>query len=121
MSPHNRSYSSNSILYQVFRDSRQRLKALKGPLGIDTLSYKDFHWRLDIELSKRSLTQTTEPSYQIRLDLENTTISHDDPSRTKVYHLQTDYANLKLLQQELQRAIDENAGVHSQRISRYIS
>ena len=85
------------------------------------MSYRDFHWRLDIELSKRALTQTTEPVYQIRLDLENDTIDHNDPARLKSYHLQADYANLKFLQQELQRAIDENSGVHSQRISRYIS
>lgn len=105
----------------MFRESRQRLKALKGPLAIDTMSYKDFHWRLDIELSKRSLAQTTEPTYQIRLDLENDATEQTDVERNKVYHLQASYANLKHVQQELQRAIDENAGVHSQRISRYIS
>lgn len=36
-------------------------------------------------------------------------------------HLQSDYANLKRLQQELQNAVDEFAGVHNQRITRYIS
>jgi hypothetical protein len=83
------------------------------------MSYKDFHWRLDIELSKRSMTVTTDPTYQIRLDLMNDTLSGED--KMKSFHLQTDYANLKMIQNELQRAIDENTGVHSQRISRYIS
>ena len=36
-------------------------------------------------------------------------------------HLQADYAHMKLLQTELQRALDEMSGVHCQRISRYIS
>jgi hypothetical protein len=71
-------------------------------------------------LSKRSLTVTTEPTYQIRLDLTNDVAANAD-DKLKTFHLQTDYANLKLIQNELQRAIDENSGVHSQRISRYIS
>lgn len=124
---------------QCFKDGRLRLKALKGPLSLDTMSYKDFQWRLDIELSKRSIQSVTEPTYQIRLDLINNTIStaggiiatDDDGDEDKAaklkeggsntYHLQADYANLKLMQTELQRVIDEYSGVHSQRISRYIS
>jgi len=37
------------------------------------------------------------------------------------HHLQADYATMKLLQNELQKALDEMNSVHCQRISRYIS
>jgi hypothetical protein len=59
----------------------------------------------------------TEPTFQLRLDLSKNGVD----SERQTMHLQADYANLKLLQQELQRAVDEYAGVHSQRITLYIS
>jgi hypothetical protein len=36
-------------------------------------------------------------------------------------HVQADYANMKRLQTELQRALNELHGVHAQRLSRYIT
>lgn len=56
-----------------------------------------------------------EPTFQLRLDLDS------NDSKNQTVFLQADYANLKMLQQELQRAVDELSGVHSQRIARYIS
>lgn len=40
---------------------------------------------------------------------------------TTSYHFQTDYANMKNLQSELQRALDDLNGVHAQRLTKYIS
>jgi hypothetical protein len=37
------------------------------------------------------------------------------------YHLQADHANMKQLEAELQRAVDEVGSVHGQRIIRYMS
>ena len=116
-------------------------------------------------MAKRSFTAATNPSFMIRLDLNeqtkdesNTpssssafqTVFHHD-NRTNIpsqhihstdsiaagnyfeskapsdgisvtsYHLQSDYANMKNLQTELQRALDELNGVHAQRLTRYIS
>ncbi len=86
------------------------------------MSYGNLSWRLDVILAQRSLLSTTEPTYQVKLDLINHhTQSNDQQKQQETHHLQCNYANLKLLQTELQRAIDEHAGVHSQRISRYIS
>jgi len=95
---------------------------------LDTLSYKDFVWRLDVEVAKRSLTSIAQPTFQIRLDLVNHAKESADPTLTPTssdalqsFHLQTDYANLKHIQEQLQQALDEYHAVHSQRISRYIS
>lgn len=71
----------------------------------------------------------TEPTYQLRLDLVS---NHPEPSTNidaavasgssiTSHTLQCDYANLKNIQNELQKAIDAHAGVHSQRITRYIA
>jgi hypothetical protein len=76
---------------------------------------------------------TTEPSYQLRLDLRHITSAapqitqniaesnNANPDKIVSYTLQCDYANLKNIQQELQKAVDSFSGVHSQRITRYIS
>ncbi len=109
-----------NVFSKGFADGKRRLNRLKGPLGLDTMSYSNLAWRLEVEVAKRSLLVTTEPTFQLRLDLINNATS-DDTKRYQSHHLQCDYANLKLLQSELQRAIEEHAGVHSQRISRYIS
>ncbi len=76
----------------------------------------------------------TEPKFQLRLDLgngnknsnnnnssnNNVQDDEEDDSITS-YTLQCDYANLKNIQVELQKAVDAYQGVHSQRISRYIA
>lgn len=62
----------------------------------------------------------TEPKYLMRLDLTNNADPVEE-RRHVSYHLQADYANLKNMQNELQKAVDEFKNVHSQRINRYIS
>jgi ABC-type cobalamin transport system ATPase subunit len=56
-----------------------------------------------------------EPKFQLRLDLQT-----PNQSETSL-HLQSDYSNMKRLQKELQRAVDELSGTHSQRLTRYIT
>lgn len=73
---------------------------------------------------------TIEPTFQLRLDLNKHSVPRalrdqlgTDNNGTSIESetLQCSYANLKNLQSELQKAIDAYAGVHSQRITRYIS
>lgn len=106
-----------------FNSARRRLNILKSNLSLSVLSYKDLAWRLDIELSKRALLVTTEPTYQLRLDLASNDRADvaEGEEKTVSYNLQCDYANLKNIQSELQKAIDAYSGVHSQRITRYIA
>lgn len=70
------------------------------------------------KLSKRTLRETIEPIFQIRLDLEGTS---SDNSTLNSHHLECDIPTLKFINEELQRAVDEYKGVHSQRISKYFS
>lgn len=84
---------------------------------------------------------TSEPRYLLRVDLINKAAAAagtgagsttegiaergvDTYKVTEKYrscHLQADHATMKLLEQELQRAVDEVNSVHCQRISRYMS
>ena len=57
------------------------------------------------------------PKFMLRLDVT----SGDHVGDTRSFHLQTDYANMKLMESELQRAVDEVNSVHAQRINRYLS
>jgi len=63
--------------------------------------------------------------YQLRLDFASNdradSNSTEGEEKTVSYNLQCDYANLKNIQRELQKAIDAYTGVHSQRITRYIA
>jgi hypothetical protein len=85
------------------------------------------------QLAKRNMHVMSEPKYLVRLDLVNNAIAADEGSSTsrsaviasankyQSYHLQADHAAMKLLEQELQRAVDEVNSVHCQRINRYLS
>ena len=73
-------------------------------------------WRIDVELGQRNMSTKTTPMYMLRLD----TVSVPD-EKVQSIHIQSDYANMKHLQRELQLALDELSGVHCQRITRYIT
>lgn len=90
------------------------------------------------QLARRSIRALNEPRYLLRLDLVDHSCSIDRDASTasagdnkkaapqqlamqKSHHLQADYATMKMLQNELQKALDEMNSVHCQRISRYIS
>lgn len=119
------------VFCEVFYSNRRLFLKLKGCLGVSEFSYYNLSWRLDVELAKRNLSVTSDPKYLLRLDLINhaadtAVVNRDDTAQPikPEYHsvlLQADYANMKLLQSELQRALDEMNNVHCQRISRYIT
>ena len=103
-----------------FQESRLRLNRLKGTLAISKRRYKDFVWRLDVELARRNMSVITEPKFLIRLDVFDARDGTSGKGKEESLHLQADYANLKHMQLELQRAMDSLASKHGQRITRYI-
>ena len=77
-------------------------------------------WRLDVELARRNMSVITQPKFLVRLDVFDARDGTSGQSREESMHLQADYANLKHMQQELQRAMDHLSSKHGQRITRYI-
>lgn len=126
---------------QVYQANRRVLASLKNSMTISFMQYKKFSWRLDVEvitnqkftiniklnfrfccfsqLGRRNIHTMTSPKFLLRLDLENSGSSSLNAAQS--VHIQSDFANLKRLQAELQSAVDEISSVHSQRISRYIT
>ena len=115
---------------------------------MSAFSYLNLSWRLEVEvlnrgtlslslfifytccccllqLAKRSMQVVSEPRYLLRLDLANNSAGPAEITAGAVkhqsHHLQADHASMKLLEQELQRAVDEVNSVHCQRINRYMS
>lgn len=125
--------------------NRQRIQHLRDSLAVGTYAYRDIAWRLEVELARRNMHVQSDPKYLLRLDLsrpghhaaaaaaaaaaissssvvgENAEKNLLDDSHCTQVHLQADYATMKYLQNELQRAVDEISNVHCQRISRYLS
>jgi hypothetical protein len=95
---------------------------MKGALDISHPRFEHLSWRLDVELARRNVQGMTEPKFQLRLDVRtpsNATAFSDHT--TESMHLQSDYANLKRIQDELQLAVSEHSSTHCQRIARYIT
>jgi hypothetical protein len=98
-----------------------------------------------VQLARRDMHALAVPKFQLRLDLQEQGIASTasgeedidgsggddagrDPQQQQQHrvsvssvHLQSDLAALKRVQRELQAAVDETAGVHYQRISRYLT
>ena len=82
--------------------------------GIGLQEFSDLDWRIDLEVSRRSLDQEALPSFMLRLDL-----ARSDRSSRSVF-LQADPATMRRLQAQLEAALAEEKSVHSRRFQRYI-
>jgi len=109
------------VFVETFRENRERLYNLKGALAISSKRYKDLTWRLDVELARRDMRVTTHPKYMLRLDVFDQREGGCGNPSIESFHLEAEYANLKRVQTELQRALDELASPHCDRLLRYIS
>jgi hypothetical protein len=75
-----------------------------------------------MELGRRNTQAVALPVYLLRLDLANN--AHAQRTQTHgigSLHLQAGLPAMRLLEAELQRAVDEGNNVHSHRFNRYIS
>ena len=100
--------------------SEEKIKEMKGALSMSKCRYKSFTWRLDVELARRNMTVMTDPKYMIRLDVYDPRDGLLEKPKVESFHVQADFANLKRVQSELQRALAELASPHAQRLVRYI-
>ena len=115
----------------ALRSNSDALLELKRSFAPHKPSYKDLAWRLDVEVARRNAHVLVEPVYMLRLDLtqprltpspDGRSVSNSDgPTATTSLHLQADHANLRRLQDELQKASDALHSAHCQRLTRYIS
>jgi len=115
-----------SVICEVYNANRRRLLLLRGSLGISAPSYRDLSWRLEMELARRNQQAVAAPRYLLRLDLINNAQRAQGCVEGGIgiggsVHLQAGLPAMRLLEAELQIAMDEVNNVHCQRIHRYIA
>ena len=81
--------------------------------------YRDLKWRLDVEIGRRTARKgLANPTFLLELKTHGGATGGAAAENTHL--LQADYANLKMLQQELKRALAEAKSTHSARVQRYL-
>jgi hypothetical protein len=66
------------------------------------------------------MTSMSAPKYQIRLDVYDPRGGNVGTGTEESFEFQSDYANLVHMEKELEKALDELATVHGQRMTGYI-
>ena len=107
-------------LTEAFRENQLKFTSIKKRLLVSHRRYVNLTWRIDVEVARRNMNKVVEPRYLLRVDVDESTLPSSKAS-VRSYNLQADYANLKKMQLELQRAVDEQGGAHSQRVQKYLS
>ena len=78
--------------------------------------YKHLDWRLDMEISKRTLHSRMEPHFMLQLD----TLDAGSSGNVSRRYLEIDYANMKQICDALEDAVEEHNSIHVERMKRYI-
>ena len=78
--------------------------------------YKHLDWRLDMEISKRTLHSRMQPHFMLQLD----TLDAGSSGKTSRRYLEIDHANIKQVCDALEDAVEEHNSIHVERMKRYI-
>ncbi|CAF0726171.1 unnamed protein product [Brachionus calyciflorus] len=96
------------------KTNQNQLQNLIDKTKIETLSYDNLEWRVDIKLATRSLLEIVEPEIVFKFDLKK----GDERRVTKV--LQTDVVNLNYLTNSLENALNEIKSNYCRKVFRNI-
>ena len=96
---------------QFHIDNQEEIRKILGELSLELPHYTNMHWRLDVQVGSKSLRNTVEPSYMMRIDTE----SSEGPAS---HHIEADFANLQHLCQELESALKASKQPQYRTISR---
>ncbi len=102
------------VLRDFYTENQSKLKEGSVKLGLSLPKYKDFTWRLDVEISKRMVHRSIKPQFIVNLETQA-------GEEAQAQLLQVDAANMNKLLSSLEAAAAEYNGVHANRIRRYIS
>lgn len=102
---------SLSLIYQ---DNIKKIRSDLGTYDMKVEHYLNVDWRLDIQLGSRCLRNHVKPTFV--LQLETTTADN----KSKIAGLECDYANMKHMVDELEKALAEAGNSHCRRIVTYV-
>lgn len=103
-----------SVIVSSVMNNSNLLQNYMGNMRINTLSYKNMEWRLDVKLATRSILELLEPEVILKFDFNN----GNDKKEVKI--LQTDIVNLNNLTNNLEEALNEIKSNHCRRVFRNI-
>lgn len=102
----------NEILRSYLENAKE-IRSLIADTRFGLPHYHDFHWRLDVQVSSRSLRRQVKPVILMKLHTETN-------GNKEVKLLETDPINLIHMTQNLEAALDELKSGHCRRIMRNI-
>lgn len=100
-------------LLRAYLENCKEVRSLIADTRFSLPHYLDLHWRLDVQVSSRSLRRQVQPVFLMKLHTE----AH---GKKKVKLLETDPVNLIHMTQTLEAALDELKSGHCRRIMRNI-
>ena len=105
-----------NLIEEIYLSSQSNVALIQKYLknwDLDMLSYSNLEWRIDINVSSRSLRKCVEPEIVLKLDLTK--------NNEKTTHiLQTDVVNLVHLTNSLEEALNEIKNSYCRRVFRNI-
>merc|ERR1712130_306647 len=93
------------------------VKSLRSYISNTTMKvsqYQNFDWRLDVQTATRCARHHIKPSFLLELKTK------DANGNPHVEMLESDFANMKHMSQELEMALKETRAKHATRIFRYV-
>lgn len=96
---------------------KMKLASLRSYISNTQMKIQQYHnldWRLNLQLATRCARHNIKPSFLLELETE------DADGNPCVQMMESDYANMKHISDELDRALAETRAKHANRIFRYV-
>merc|ERR1711934_435406 len=93
------SEEATKTMFQVHVEKQAGIRKVLNDMNLEAPHYRNMHWRLDIQVGSKSVRNTVEPTFLMRIDAE------DAEKGMQSHHLEMDFANLEHMYQELDAAL----------------
>ena len=114
MAPYNLPEIVREVLCSVYVENQKSIYEHTPDRVSSARSYRDLSWRLNVELSRRSLKDISVPHYEV-------SISTASRTGDETISFVAGGTEMKKLQDGIELALKEERGVHSQRFQRYLN
>ena len=106
--------ATTSNLEQLFVENCPKIRSLQSSKSFQLPEYREFSWRLDVEIGSRTLRNQIQPIFVTKWGVER------EKGRIEKQILQVDVTNVKHLAAELEGALNEMRNSHVRRVMRNI-
>jgi len=105
---------SFAVLVEAYESHYQRIRTELSSLDVRLPHYSSVDWRLDLQIASRCYMGDVKPMFLLELETE------DSNHKQHVHVLESDFANLRHVCEELEVAVKEVKNKHCNRIIRYV-